>query len=147
MLNCMKLRTALAAAAFVSLPMGAQAATALAVGVTGKATDGIAFGYSYNYKTTEEAERTALQSCREYKAAPKAAVKCKLIGSLKKGCFGVAFDPKDDSPGMGWVVTEKRADAESRAIEDCKAHAPISRRQYCKIDALKCDGDEPPKKN
>ena len=135
------------AAAIVALPSaGALAATALAVGVTGKPSEGIAFGFSYNYDTEDEAKRTALESCFNYKPAPKAAKRCKLIGSVKKGCLGVAFDPKDDSPGMGWVVAEKRADAESGAIAACQAAAPRSRRQYCKIDTVKCDGDEPPKK-
>jgi hypothetical protein len=137
---------ALTAAGFAAAPMVAQAAVALAVGVTGKPTEGLASGYSYNYDDVKEAERTALQSCSDYKPAPKAARRCKLFASMKKGCVAIAFDPKDDSPGMGWAVDEKREVAENDAIEACRKRAPASRRKYCKIDTLKCDGDASSKK-
>ena len=137
-----------AIAIFVLSPStAALAGVALAVGVTENPRDGIAFGYSYNYDKIDEAETSALQSCKTYKPAPKAALRCKLFDSLPKGCFAVAFDPKDDSPGMGWAMHERREIAEREAIDKCRRAAPKNRRQYCKIDTLKCDGDRPPSKD
>ena len=141
-----KLLTIAAAIALAMPPAAALAAVALAVGTTSDPGAGIAFGYSYNYDSEEEAKRTAMESCRSYEAAPNAAKLCALFGSLKKGCVAMAFDPKDDSPGMGWAVAEKREVAESRAIAACRKVAPSARRQFCKIDTIKCDGDAPPKK-
>jgi hypothetical protein len=137
----------IAAAAIIAFwpSAAAYAGVALAVGTTDNPKDGIAFGYSYNYDKIDEAEKSALDSCKTYKPAPKAAARCKLFDSLPKGCFAVAFDPKDDSPGMGWAVHERREAAEREAIDKCRLAAPKNRRQYCKIDTLKCDGDTPPK--
>lgn len=139
-----QLRMVLAVSAIGLLPAKALAASALAVGVTGNPRDGIAYGFSYNYSSVEDAERAAMNKCRDYKAAPKAARRCKLVGGLKKGCIAVAFDPKSDSPGMGWAVAARRADVELRALNACKNAAPAGRQIYCKIDVLRCDGDEPP---
>jgi hypothetical protein len=137
---------ALAMAGLAVMTAAAQAAVALAVGTTSRPVEGIAFGYSYNYDTVEEAESDALKSCFAYKAAPKAAKRCKAFGSMKKGCVAIAFDPKSDSPGMGWAVAEKREEAESRAVKACRDRAPRGRQKYCKIDRLRCDGDATEKK-
>jgi len=128
-------------AALVSASPPAVAASALAVGVTDDPADGIAFGYSYNYPTQGDATASALESCRSYSQAPKANQQCRIIGSLDKGCLAVAFDPKSDSPGMGWAVTETREEAERRAMDDCRNAAPAERRDFCRIDIVKCDGD------
>src|SRR5262249_27279818 len=133
-------------AAVLSAPAPVMAASALAVGVTDKPGDGIAYGYAFNYDTGEAAMGTARNGCRGYKEAPKATPFCRIIGSVRKGCIAVAFDPKDDSPGMGWAVHEERAVAEGRALDNCRAAAPPERKQFCRIDLLKCDGDEPVKK-
>jgi hypothetical protein len=134
-------RLALVVGTIYLAPAGAQAAVALAIGVTGDPNDGLAAGRSYNFKTEQEAARTAIKSCREFKTALKASRNCRLIGTLPKGCIGVAFDPKTDSTGMGWAVAEKREDARSRAMENCRIAAPRDRAQFCEIDFLKCDGD------
>ena len=128
------------------MPGHASAAVALAVGVTGNPSDGIAIGYAYNYDSEDEAKSTALDQCRRYEAAPKANKQCRLIGSLTDGCVAAAFDPKSDSPGMGWAVTDDRDSARRRALSDCRAAAPSSRREFCQVDIIKCEGDEPPSK-
>lgn len=134
-------RLALAVATICLAPVGAQAAVALAIGVTGDPNDGLAAGRSYNFKTEEEAARAAIKSCRDFKTALKASRNCRLIGTLPKGCIGVAFDPKTDSTGMGWAVAEKREDAKSQAMENCRIAAPRDRAPFCTMDFLKCDGD------
>ena len=118
-----------------------MAAGALVVGVTGNPNHGIAYGYAWNHQTEDEAREAATLRCREYQPAPEANKFCKLIGTFTDGCFALAFDPKSDSPGMGWAVGSDRASTERRAIEDCQAAAPALRREFCKIDRMKCDGD------
>ena len=135
------------AAGVIVAPAPALAAAALAVGVTGNPSDGIAIGYAYNYKSEDEAVSVALGECKNYKRAPDAARRCRLIGSTRDGCFATAFDPKSDSPGMGWAVAATREAARSRALGDCRAAAPSSRRQFCEANLVKCDGDRPPPKD
>jgi hypothetical protein len=131
----------LAAAAIALLPLKALAAGALAVGVTGNPSDGLAFGTAWNYKTEDAARDAAVQRCREYQGAPKAVKFCKVAGTFVDGCLAIAFDPKDDSPGMGWTVSDTRDNAERRAMDECRRTAPTDRRQFCKIVTVKCDGD------
>jgi len=136
-----RIGTALGAAAIALIPLKVLAAGALAVGVTGNPSDGLAFGTAWNYKTEGEASDAALQRCREYKGAPKAVLRCKIAGTFVDGCLSIAFDPKDDSPGMGWVVADDRNTAERRAMDECRRTAPTDRRQFCKVVTTKCDGD------
>ena len=127
-------------------PIEAHAASALWVGTTTNPREGIAIGYAWNYKTREEATHAAERRCREYKPAPKAARQCRLIGSIERGCLSTAFDPKSDSPGMGWAVAKDRDDAISRALADCRTAAPASRRAMCRTEKTHCDGDPSEKK-
>ena len=135
----------LAAAAMIAAPP-AKAGVGLAVGVTSNPGDGIAIGYAYNYDDEKEAAATAIDECRNYKEAPQANRQCRLIGTLKNGCLAAAFDPKSDSSGMGWALHRDREAAESRALSDCRAAAPSSRKEFCRVDISKCDGDPPIKK-
>ncbi|MCZ7642981.1 MAG: DUF4189 domain-containing protein [Pseudorhodoplanes sp.] len=102
------LRAACLAAALLGGAAPAHAAAALAVGVTDSPADGIAYGWAINFKTVEEARKVALEKCQAFEGAPKAGKACKLIGAAEKHCLAMAFDPKDDSPGMGWAVEASR---------------------------------------
>lgn len=145
MINSVTVTLVLAAAAMVATAP-ASAGVGLAVGVTSNPGDGIAIGYAYNYDDEKEAAATAIDECRNYKEAPKANRQCRLIGTLKNGCLAAAFDPKSDSSGMGWALNRDRDAAESRALSDCRAAAPSSRKEFCRVDISKCDGDPPIKK-
>jgi hypothetical protein len=129
----------LAAAVAANSPAGA--AGALAVGSTSDLSkDGIAVGTSINFDTPEEAVSAALKRCREYKAAPKAAAMCQSVGTFKGECYAVSFDPKAGAPGgAGWAIASTKALAEERALENCKATAGATRREYCRIEESKCD--------
>ena len=128
----------LAAALAASSPAGA--AGALAVGSTSDVSkDGIAVGTSINYNTAEEARSAALKRCREYKPAPKAAAMCQSVGTFKSECYAVSFDPKPGTPGAGWAIASTKVLAEERALENCKATAGGSRRDFCRIEESKCD--------
>ena len=118
-----------------------HAAAALAVGVTDSPADGIAYGWAINFPSLEEARKVALEKCRAFENAPKAVKACKLIGAAEKHCLALAFDPKNDSPGMGWAIESSREAAQRRALERCRAAAPPRRRGVCEIDLIKCDGE------
>lgn len=129
---------ALLAAVAGSSPAGA--AGALAVGSTSDVSkDGIAVGTSINYDTPEEARSAALKRCREYKPAPKAAAMCQSVGTFTGECYAVSFDPKAGTPGAGWAIASTKALAEERALENCKATAGATRRDFCRIEESKCD--------
>jgi hypothetical protein len=135
-LGCVVALVAMAAAASPA----AHADGALAVGSTADvAKDGIAIGTSINYKTGAEAEKAALQRCRDYKPAPKAAAQCRSIGTFKGECYAVSFDPKDGTPGAGWAIAATKALAEQRAMANCQITAGEGRRDFCRIEESKCD--------
>ena len=137
-LGCIVALVAIAAAA--SSPAGADGA--LAVGSTADvAKDGIAVGTSINYKTPDEAEQAAMQRCRDYKPAPKAAAQCRSVGTFKGECYAISFDPKDGTPGAGWAIASTKALAEERAMTNCQITAGESRRDFCRIEESKCDGN------
>ena len=114
---------------------------ALAVGSTSDvAKDGIAVGTSINYKTANEAEQAALKRCKDYKPAPKAAAQCRSVGTFKDECYAVSFDPKEGTPGAGWAIASTKALAEERALANCQITAGEGRRDFCRIEESKCDG-------
>ncbi len=135
-IGCVVALVALVAAA--SSPAGADGA--LVVGSTSDvAKDGIAIGTSINYKTPEDAEQAALERCRNYKPAPKAAAQCRSVGTFKGECYAISFDPKDGTPGAGWAIAASKALAEERALANCQITAGEGRRDFCRIEESKCD--------
>jgi len=130
--------TLLAAVALSASPP-ARAAGALVIGSTPDLKDGIAVGSAINHGTAEEAQAAALKVCREYKPAPKAAAMCRLVETFTGACFAFSFDPKPGTPGVGWAIAETKAEAEQRAVDNCKAVAGASRRDFCKIEQSNCD--------
>jgi len=135
-LGCVVALAALAAVA--SSPAGADGA--LAVGSTADVVkDGIAVGATINYKTPDEAEQAALERCRNYKPAPKAAAQCRSVGTFKGECYAVSFDPKEGTPGAGWAIASSKALAEERAMTNCQITAGESRRDFCQLAESKCD--------
>ena len=126
------------AAVLVSSPVRADGA--LAVGSTADVIkDGIAVGTSVNYKTAAEAVDAALQRCRNYKPAPKAAALCVSVGTFKGECYAVSFDPKPGTPGAGWAIAPSKEVAEQRALTNCKITAGADRAEFCKVEESKCD--------
>ncbi len=120
----------------------ARADGALAVGSTSDvAKDGIAIGTSINYKTGDEAEAAAMERCRNYKPAPKAAAQCRSVGSFKDECYAISFDPKEGTPGAGWAIASSKELAEQRAMANCQITAGEGRRDFCRIEESKCDGN------
>ena len=118
----------------------ARADGALAVGSTSDvARDGIALGSAVNYKTAEEAVAAALEICRNFKRAPKAAALCQSVGSFRGECYAVSFDPKAGTPGTGWAIAPTKELAERRAMQNCRITAGSTRAEFCRIEESKCD--------
>jgi Domain of unknown function (DUF4189) len=113
---------------------------ALAIGsTTDIAHDGIAIGVAINQNTAEEATEAALQSCRSFKGAPKAAATCQSVGTFKGQCYAISFDPRRGVPGtVGWAIAATKAEAEEQALAKCKA-AAASRGAFCKVEESRCD--------
>jgi hypothetical protein len=133
--------TALAASAVLAATAPAGADGALAIGTTADAVhDGFAVGAAINFKTGEEATEAALQSCREFKGAPKAAATCQSVGTFKGQCYAIAFDPRRGTRGgVGWAIASTKEIAGAQALAKCKAMAGAGRGAFCKVAEAKCD--------
>ena len=135
-----KLGCVVAVVAMAAAVSAVRADGALAVGSTADvAKDGIAIGSSINYKSSDEAEQAALQRCRDYKPAPKAAAQCRSVGTFRGECYAISFDLKDGTPGAGWAIASTQALAEQRAMAHCQITAGDGRRDFCRIEESKCD--------
>jgi hypothetical protein len=128
--------------AAITMSSSADADGALAVGSTANVVkDGIAVGTSVNYESADAALQAALKRCKDYKPAPKAAGMCRSVGTFKNECYAVSFDPKEGTPGAGWAIAPTKELAEERAMANCKITAGEDRRDFCKIEESKCDGN------
>ena len=121
----------------------AQSNGALAVGTTGDiAKDGLAVGRSRNDPTQEQADRKALQACRDFKDAPqRTRDRCRIIMTYKNECAATAMDPKAGTPGFGYAIASTSKVAGDRAMGACKATAGDGREKFCALDEMVCDGD------
>ena len=97
--------------------------------------------YFDDYESASAAVEAALTRCRGYKPAPKAAAQCRSVGSFKNECYAVSFDPKEGTPGAGWAIAPTKELAEERAMAYCQVTAGEDRRDFCKIEESKCDGN------
>ena len=131
---------ALTAVVALAASVPAAADGALAIGSTADiARDGFAVGTAINQNTPEEATEAALQSCRSFKNAPKAAATCQSVGTFKGQCYAISFDPRRGVPGIvGWAIAATKAEAEEQALAKCKA-AAASRGAFCKVAESRCD--------
>ena len=104
-------------------------------------SDGFSYGYRVNADSRRQARETAFRACRENKVAPESARSlCAVVADFRNECVAIAMDPKDGTPGYGFSVAPDRDIAEERALAFCRATAGKSRAEFCKIDAVACDG-------
>ena len=122
-------------------PHAAAADGSLAIGLPADvAKSGFAAGFSYNAKTKEDAQKTALEYCKKA-AAPKATVAlCKVIETFNNRCVALSLDPQVGTPGAGWGLGDDLRAAERAALAKCEATAGPSRRAACKVTQSNCDG-------
>jgi Domain of unknown function (DUF4189) len=137
------LSVALAAIVLGLLPAPAWSEGALAVGSTGNVTkDGIAFGTAVNYGSSDAARSAAMEKCRGYQSAPKAAAQCRVVGTFRRECWAIAMDPKPGTPGAGWAVASDKPTAQQRALDACRTTAGASRTGFCEADSADCDEND-----
>jgi hypothetical protein len=134
------LTLATAAGFFSPAPARADGAVALGIPVDMTA-DGFSYGYRVNAPNRDQARDTAFEQCCSNKVAPESARKlCVLVADFRNECLAIAMDPKDGTPGYGVAIAADRSTAEARALGFCRATAGRDRREFCKIDAVACDG-------
>jgi hypothetical protein len=134
-------RTPAAALLLLTLvPAAACAAGALAIGQTEDlAKDGYSIGIAVNAASDTVAQRAALAWCRN-NGSPQTRAQCKVIEAFRNRCVAEANDPAPGTPGAGWAVGDDKKAAEEKAMEMCLATAGESRRLFCKVAQLLCDG-------
>ncbi|MGD9784457.1 MAG: DUF4189 domain-containing protein [Hyphomicrobiaceae bacterium] len=127
---------------FAAVPIERAAAdVALAIGQTsrGVARDGVAYGYAVVKSDGDQARRSALKWCKDFKDAPEPAKKCKTVSSISEGCIVVAMDPKPGTPGIGWSASGDVDAAVDEAVAACREVSPKNRHKSCVVDTLACD--------
>jgi len=113
---------------------------ALAVGSTGDVVKfGIAFGMVADVPK-EKAAETALDYCRAFKGASRAAnARCEIVATFSRKCFAVALDPQSGTPGAGWGVGKDQIEANDKAMTMCETSAGAARKQFCQVQSAGCD--------
>jgi lipoprotein NlpI len=122
-------------------PHIAAADGALAIGLPADvAKSGFAAGFSYNAKSKEDAEQTAMEYCKKA-AAPKGTVAlCKVIETFSDRCVALSMDPKVGTPGAGWGLGDDLRGAQREALAKCESTAGAGRRAACVVTESNCDG-------
>jgi hypothetical protein len=133
--------TALILAAGMLSSMPAQAHGAIAMGKPANVSkDGLAMGTGYNYSTTEGAKLRALEECLSFAEAPLATRGlCKVVEVFNRQCYAISLDPKEGTPGVGWAIAARKADAEDTAVERCRQTAGADRAAFCVVSLSECD--------
>ena len=136
------LGAACVAAAVALSPGTARSDGALVLGIPPDiAGDGFSYGYRVNADNRRQARETAFKACSDNKVAPESARKlCAVVADFRNECVALAMDPKDGTPGYGFGIAADKDTAEDRAMAFCRATAGKSRADFCKIDAVACDG-------
>ena len=97
-----------------------RAAGALAIGACA------AYGYAYDYATTEEAQKAALDKC---------SGDCKQVVTTQKGCVAFAIDGRKPCGPNGFANAPKLGTAQNTALKLCYKHGG----KDCVIRAWICD--------
>jgi len=125
---------------FLASPGAADGAVAIGL-PDNVAKQGVAQGYSYNAKNSDEALRVAMGYCQDVTKSSKQAVAlCKAVKFFHDQCASFALDPKPGTPGYGWGVGDDKEAAEKASMSMCLNTAGASRQAYCKVVASDCDG-------
>jgi hypothetical protein len=85
-----------------------QAAGALAIGACA------AYGYAYDYPTSEEAQAATVQKC---------SGDCKQVVATKKGCVAYAIDGRKPCGPHGFANAPKLGEAQNTALKSATSTA------------------------
>src|SRR5688500_6915550 len=81
-----------------------QAAGALAIGACA------AYGYAYDYPTSEAAQAAAIEKC---------SGDCKQVVATKKGCVALAIDGRKPCGPHGFANAPRLGEAQNTALKFC----------------------------
>ncbi|MET0671292.1 MAG: DUF4189 domain-containing protein [Xanthobacteraceae bacterium] len=84
-------------------------------------------------------KKGALAWCRN-NGSPQTRAQCKIVESFHNQCVAEANDPAPGTPGAGWGVGPDKKAAEAKAMDMCLVTAGETRRLFCKVAQLLCDG-------
>lgn len=99
----------------------ARAAGALAIGSCG------AFGEAYDYRSIDEARKTALAKCK--------GDACRVVTTSKRGCAAFAVDFIDPCGASGWGQGPKLGGTQNAALKACYQQGG----KECVIRTFFCD--------
>ncbi len=100
----------------------ARAAGALAVGACG------AFGEAYDFRTLEEARKSALAKCQNDT--------CRVVAVTRHGCAAFAVDFTNPCGAHGWGKAPKLGRSQNEALRSCYKDGG----KECVIRTFFCDG-------
>jgi hypothetical protein len=91
---------------------------------------------------SENAARSAAaEMCRTASAGDTdARAHCEVVVIFHNKCVASAVDPKARTPGAGWGVSSSQREADSQALEQCRATAGYDRAEFCVVTDRHCDG-------
>lgn len=123
------------------LPHSAHATGALAIGEPQNLADGFASGWSTGQESEDIANAKAYEQCRDKADAPdQIRALCKVVRTFTNQCVAIALDTEPGATGTGYAVAPSRAEAERKALDDCRATAG-NRSQHCRVINGGCDGN------
>lgn len=134
------IRAALWVLAVCVVAPSAHAEGAIAIGIRNNdASLGLAAGWAVDQITTGEAKYRALANClRQENSTPDVLAQCKVV-AFRNQCLVFAADKADGTPGWGWGVHANPAQAETTALDKCRATAGAARVQFCEVVGRACD--------
>jgi hypothetical protein len=118
------LRAGVVAAAILGLSIGVNAANAAGALAVGKCA---AYGYAYDYPSSETAQDTALKKCGDT---------CKEVVNTNKGCVAFAVDGHKPCGAHGFANAARLGTAQNTALKYCYKFGG----KDCVIRAWICDG-------
>jgi hypothetical protein len=99
----------------------ARAAGALAIGACG------AFGEAYDFRSTDDARKSALSKCR--------GDTCRVVTTVKRGCAAFAVDFTNPCGGNGWGKGPRLGRSQNEALKACYTDGG----KECVIRTFFCD--------
>ena len=138
----MKIRSLVVAAILGAAFVQTQALADGTIAIAQTSDDrGMSIGVCYNFDSRAEADAEAIRQCRQsensYPLGQRA--RCEVVASYDNQCMALAKDPSDDGTAWGWGSNDYQADADSRALSECRANAG-GRANRCRITMRHCDG-------
>lgn len=89
---------------------------------------GSAYGFSYNYSTSEDADEKAISEC---------GINCEVVERFTEGCAAYAADQSAGSTVYGWGEDSNGASARNRAMNECQGRGG----RRCVVRSWGCNGE------